>query len=180
MTGRTTLPIILLLISILLLVIYIIISSTQQWTPYVNSNLPCNFWDSISSDELSNQAQHTNGSSIDDQYFVFNISNETIRLPVNKQQRLCVCSVHRPCVRLLCPRGHEYDESNGKCKPNENMFDPSIEVESSDGSGNRTVVQLFEHFGYTVGKICKRMGLLDQESPDDLWTLFEVRYIILL
>lgn len=145
-----------------------------------NFNVPCKYLDSISMAELDEYAQlvdnhnHTT-TDIDSGigFFDYEILNNTFRQPVARHQRVCVCK-ERPCIRLRCPRGEMFNQTDAQCYPSEHVRDLSMRVVSANGVDRRTV-NVFEHFGYTVGRVCELMSPLEPEMyPTDVWEMNEV------
>lgn len=146
-----------------------------------NYNVPCKYMDSIATTDLEKYARLVGDVNytrviIDANvigYFDYEILNNTFRQPVDRHQRVCVCK-WRPCIRLLCPRGMTFDKHMAECVPNEHVRDLKLPILAANGV-DRYTVSVFEHFGYTEGKVCDRMFPL---TPDlfesDAWELTEV------
>lgn len=144
-----------------------------------NFNVPCKYMDSISVAELNNYARlvgdanwttSANTTDAPSGYYDYAIDYGTIRRPVARHRRVCVCH-RRPCVRLRCARGMTFDEDTGICSADQRVGESTVALLTSTGVDRQTV-DLFEHFGYTVGKACDEMTpLVPDEIPSDAWDM---------
>lgn len=146
-----------------------------------NYNAPCKYMDSIAMTELDKYAQlvgnpNYTSTVIDEEtvgYFDYEIRNSTFRQPVDRHARVCVCE-GRPCIRLRCTRGMTFDEEILKCVPDEHVRDFSLSELTSNGV-DRDTVSVFDHFGYTMGKVCEEMfALTPDDEKTDAWYINEV------
>lgn len=171
---------------LLLVVVLLLADRLYCFTPTTskhasdNFNVPCKYLDSISMAELDDYArlvdnQNYNTTDVDSRigFFDYEILNNTFRQPVARHQRVCVCS-ERPCIRLRCPRGMKFDVNDARCYPSEHVREVSMQVVAANGVDRRTV-NVFDHFGYTVGRVCEEMSALEpKDIDDDLWEMNEV------
>lgn len=145
-----------------------------------NFNVPCKYMDSISVAELNEYARlvgDANWTTLANTtadapsgYYDYAIDYGTIRRPVARHRRVCVCH-RRPCVRLRCARGMTFDEDTGICSADQRVGESTVALLASTGVDGQTV-DVFEHFGYTVGKACDEMTpLVPDEIPSDAWDM---------
>lgn len=152
-----------------------------------NYNVPCKYMDSIATSDLEKYAQTVGNENytraiIDANlvgYFDYAIRSSSSRQPVDRHERVCVCK-DRPCIRLRCPRGMTFDEDIVECVLDENVRGLNITILAANGVDHFTV-SVFEHFGYTEGKVCNQMFPLTPDVYEsDVWELnevFEFKYI---
>lgn len=146
-----------------------------------NYNVPCKYMDSIATTDLDKYAQlvgnpNYTSTFTDDMtigYYDYAIVNSSFREMRDRHARVCVCE-RRPCIRIRCPRGMTFDEPIRECVPDEHARDFNLTLLSVSGVDRHTV-SVFDHFGYTVGKVCEEMfALTPQYYESDAWEMNEV------
>lgn len=159
----------------LLAVVLLLIAIAQQSdATRDNLNVPCRFRDSIN---ITDGIRDSDDNIVfEDMIYTKNdygiydyvIVNDIVRRSVSAHLRGCVCRMKK-CVRFCCPRGEQLQE--GICMQNETFYDRNITLQDRDNA----TVDVFQEFGYVVGKPCDEIIMMDpSEYPDDAWAMLSV------
>lgn len=141
-----------------------------------NLNVPCKFRESIN---ITDGIEDSDGNVMYDtivyskqEYgtYDYEFVNESFRQPATPHRRGCICR-KKTCVRLCCPKGERVNEG---CKKEDGLDKLQIPVFYSEINESKDV-DLFNTFGYTIGKPCVEITqLLPEDYPDDNWILYPV------
>lgn len=160
-------------IKTLIAVLLLIVIARSSDAARDNLDVPCRFRDSIN---ITDGVRDSDGNIIfenvtygknDYGTYDYEFVNDIERRSVESHIRGCVCRL-KTCVRLCCARGEHFQSG---CTRNESFYDRQIALMDRENAS----VDLFQEFGYVVGKPCNEVITMEpNEFPDDAWAMMSV------